>query len=721
MKIIKEYKNNLLAIISFIVFFLILFSPIMEGIGNFWDWVFPYFNNHISNYFFNNYLSWNNTNLGSTMSYSPDYYFRLIISLLGYTPFNPESILYWYLTLVFSLGAFGIFLICRKNNVSPILSWLLGLIVFINPALFYDLLGGFVNYFLSFVIFIYFFYFLFYFYKKDIKSTIIASLLFAFIGAQIQFFIMGGILLMIYFTINKEKFSIKYALLFFMIIFLINLPWLSNFLFGANSLSSISSNAEKVSFSDNSQQKIINIFNLSFSKATQIFRFYDINYQIFFTVFFMILLFLTILNKGNRNRLIVLTFFLVLAGLSTGYFNNFNLWPISLFYPIFRQVGHFSALIFFALIMLISMTKINKVLTRIITLLVIVFILINLPIYYNNYPSINFSDARAHFSLFNDFNRIDDSIYRNINYPFFYQDSFIDVSKKNISNFLVSNSGYDSFSMYSGKSYINSYVTPYSFNKSIQYQFMKSNYSVEILTKYNIKYLYDFSSFYESNFERFVPKEVYNNDLTLIKNDPDIINKILKNNGENVTLIEDHIIKINNVLARVNTNNLLFMQINPTKYVLYVLNISNNQDLSFLESYHKDWHIYLVKNPTGKWCNPIESYKTTETTECQSQEKFFQGEEFSYLWKQSIFDDTHKEVYDYANGWTIDPDYIKSHYSSDYYTTNPDGSINVQLVLYFKPQSYFYLGLILSITTLVLCIAYLIYDFRKKRSPKPEF
>ena len=55
----------------------------------------------------------------------------------------------------------------------------------------------------------------------------------------------------------------------------------------------------------------------------------------------------------------------------------------------------------------------------------------------------------------------------------------------------------------------------------------------------------------------------------------------------------------------------------------------------------------------------------------------------------------------------------KDNFSRDYYTENPDGSINIELVMYFKPQSYFYLGLIISGTTFISCIAYLVWDRRK--------
>jgi ABC-type uncharacterized transport system fused permease/ATPase subunit len=77
-------------------------------------------------------------------------------------------------------------------------------------------------------------------------------------------------------------------------------------------------------------------------------------------------------------------------------------------------------------------------------------------------------------------------------------------------------------------------------------------------------------------------------------------------------------------------------------------------------------------------------------------------------------------VNDYANQWTIDPNYIKQNFDKSYYKENPDGSIDVELTLYFKPQSYFYLGLIISGTTLLGCFTYLGYDLVKRRKRRKE-
>lgn len=172
--------------------------------------------------------------------------------------------------------------------------------------------------------------------------------------------------------------------------------------------------------------------------------------------------------------------------------------------------------------------------------------------------------------------------------------------------------------------------------------------------------------------------------------------------------------------GRMFTNNCssFFRRINDTKYKIHIENIKEKQNLSFMETNHSGWKLYLKPSPTDSWCKPTKYYKNTKTTECEHTQKFFEGEELSYLYKKPIFNNTHKVVNDYANGWTINPEYIKKNFSKDYYKENPDGSIDVELVLYFKPQSYFYLGLIISGTTLLGCVGYLIYDWRKRRKLK---
>ena len=61
--------------------------------------------------------------------------------------------------------------------------------------------------------------------------------------------------------------------------------------------------------------------------------------------------------------------------------------------------------------------------------------------------------------------------------------------------------------------------------------------------------------------------------------------------------------------------------------------------------------------------------------------------------KNNFFEESHFKAYEFLNGWHIDPSELEK---------NSDG--NYTLYLYFKPQSYFYLGLIISGTTLISCL-----------------
>ena len=163
---------------------------------------------------------------------------------------------------------------------------------------------------------------------------------------------------------------------------------------------------------------------------------------------------------------------------------------------------------------------------------------------------------------------------------------------------------------------------------------------------------------------------------------------------------------------------LRFFKINPTKYTLSIKNIRDKLNLNFLYTIDRNWMLYLKQNPINFQCDLYENYKNVKTTECLNKPSFFEGEEFSFLWKKSSFNNTQHLFNGYANSWTIDSKYIKSNFSKQYYTNNYDGSIDIELTLYFKPQSWFYLGLIISGLTLFGCLSYLVIYFVRSRKTK---
>lgn len=102
-----------------------------------------------------------------------------------------------------------------------------------------------------------------------------------------------------------------------------------------------------------------------------------------------------------------------------------------------------------------------------------------------------------------------------------------------------------------------------------------------------------------------------------------------------------------------DTPNVDYEKISDYLYKISLSNIRKSQKLVFLDSYYRDWTLYLA----GPQLNAYRKGKNVP-------------------------------VQGFANGWEIDPEEIKSNFSDAYYTTNPDGSLNLNASLYFEPQKF---------------------------------
>lgn len=115
---------------------------------------------------------------------------------------------------------------------------------------------------------------------------------------------------------------------------------------------------------------------------------------------------------------------------------------------------------------------------------------------------------------------------------------------------------------------------------------------------------------------------------------------------------------------------------------------------------------------------------TGNITECtQSWYSFFEWEELSYLRQKPLRDINHKMIYDYANWrdisltWSTWQAILQQWLSEGWITKNSDWTYDISLVLYFRPQSWFYLWLWISGFTFILLIIWLIF-FRKNHIDK---
>jgi hypothetical protein len=130
-----------------------------------------------------------------------------------------------------------------------------------------------------------------------------------------------------------------------------------------------------------------------------------------------------------------------------------------------------------------------------------------------------------------------------------------------------------------------------------------------------------------------------------------------------------------------------YKQINPTEYRISIRNLSNEQEIVFTDSYHPGWQITGGEKSWSDWLS--------------SKGQVLPGH-------------THNKTPYGLNSFSLDPQSVRDSVSSDKYSVNADGSIDIDLTLYFAPQSYFYLGSIVSLTTLSVSVIYLLLLGLKK-------
>ncbi len=162
----------------------------------------------------------------------------------------------------------------------------------------------------------------------------------------------------------------------------------------------------------------------------------------------------------------------------------------------------------------------------------------------------------------------------------------------------------------------------------------------------------------------------------------------------------------------INVLDSMFTVINPVKFRINLKNVSSKKKIELLLSFNKDWKLFM--SPVEKYkCQNKIAYIHLRTEECVDSLKFFEGEELAYLWSQPLAASTHTLSRGYANSWNVDPYIVKNNFDKKYYTVNKDGSIDFDLIVYFRPQSWFYLSFIISFISVIVSFWYLIKSNKK--------
>jgi hypothetical protein len=144
-------------------------------------------------------------------------------------------------------------------------------------------------------------------------------------------------------------------------------------------------------------------------------------------------------------------------------------------------------------------------------------------------------------------------------------------------------------------------------------------------------------------------------------------------------------------------SNISYEKVNPVMLNLRIMNIKEKTPIIFRDAYSMGWKLFQSGN---------------NNSERGDDGHLFDPNEISYLFKNNVFENSHVSYGEYGNEWILDPAYIKNNFDNKSYTLNKDGSINLTLALYFVPQLYFYIGVLITILTFIVVA---IYYLRSRR------
>ena len=155
-----------------------------------------------------------------------------------------------------------------------------------------------------------------------------------------------------------------------------------------------------------------------------------------------------------------------------------------------------------------------------------------------------------------------------------------------------------------------------------------------------------------------------------------------------------------------------FIQINPTKYRIKIEGAKDPYTLIFSESFHKGWKLYingltdskingLKNNELTDYGEIVASYFNGDIKEGTHRNTFLEKATFETWGKKPISEEKHLLVNGYANSWYITPE-------------DTGGSENYELIIEYSPQWLFYIGLFISLLTIISCTGYLLIRGVKK-------
>lgn len=732
------------------------------------DWNFPCTAYELNVYVNQAFYLLHDKNLGTHIVYPSQYLLQYILIPFSYFGFSGLIAIKLILFFIFVLSGYFMYLLLRKSfKLLYIPSLISGIFYMTTPVVFNKIVAGHILYLISYALSpIIIIYFIKYIDSREIKYLTLTGLLLAFASIQVQFSVMLiGLILLYSFLVAKTNLPkiIRTTLFLTLIVVLINsfwiLPCIINFSGSAETLK-VASNVKSLESWDN---PLLDAFGLigyrshHFSTALSSYSYrYIWNIS---SLFLLVLIFSSLLICKHRIPLYFGIISIVILIFTTALSDPFGsviyfLYSNFSIFNLFREVYHLTFLISFSYSVMLAFTlhsiykrlKINKLIPTV--LIVGIIIAYNPFIYTGNFSGqVQIYKFDNHdISLINGYTESDQNyrvLYLPMILPFKYEnlkyngiDPIITYSKKpTIGNYANSEFiRYMSLNMHNSSKNVDILLDI----SSIKYIFIRNNYQSMLphyldRGKYKISNeSYDIRSIWKN---KNIVKTIKNqHELTLIDRSKNIL--VFENRNflplvypvstqittssfdEFFWIIEsdDFMPTHQNIIIHNQNKNekilkidstahphIFFQKINPTKYKIKIENAEEPFYLTFSESFNPGWQTYI--NTDTMQCNPIATYENVNVTECNPESKLFEVRDITRIFSDPIPEENHFMANGYANAWYIDPQQLGT-------------GENFTVTLYFKPQSYFYIGLIISGLTFILCVGFLFWDWRKRTTTK---
>lgn len=693
----KVLKNKLFINFSCATILALLAYLILIGLSpnklNFWmDFNGNY---DLVNYFFKNFFAWNNNILGlfqfSVFANIPFYmYVKTIYSLFGFT--TGTYFVYYFATLLSLLSGFYLTKIILKSNA---LALTIAPIFVINPVFLYYLYGtGTVTFLLALsginlgLAFTYK-----HLEKADDKKYLIGAI-FSSLLVTHPFVFPFYCLLLGYLLLADKRF--RSAIVFLTGTLLINIFWIlpfaSSLIYkGSELFGSYTSGLINTFATNGLYQYSLSFLGRSYPFLTDLFgRFGNIFAFIFICLWIAIVYYSFVTSKKYAKYWPLVIFLLIFSfgprGVLGGVF-NFLLINIP-FFALFRSYQNVFIVLFpLTLFVLLLIAKDNSLIKKYLPLAVVAIVLIffvfkntalvtrgaDMPSEYFKAEQIIDSDKSTNKVL----------ILPTTDYDYYDWDQPKNSSKQD--KYFIE-AFFDKGAVFYRPT-IDNHVIKDAFNGL----YNDSNFDYNALENLGIKYI-------------LVRKDLMYADRQYFQPFTATINQSLTEKLIGTNNLELYKIKSN--ISEIESKNVVFTKVNPVRYDVLIKDLSKTQDLKLLEQFNSGWRLIIEPYSTKGFCNaPVSHDTAANVEECPLENGSIDFDELKYLLgRKTNF--VHQSDELFGNVWKLDSAKIKNQLPADYYSVNKDNSINVRLTIYFMPQLFFYIGVLLSLITATVLLVY---------------